>query len=81
MTQFTDEDFAKLAQVERDMETGMQPYVRCSRDQRWAFPHELLDRLGVQSGQRVSEIMLIQLLEQNLARIEAMVTIDKAARH
>lgn len=58
-----------------------QPFVLCTRGQRWLFPIELLEPLGVVSGQQVSDMILTQLLHQHVAYLASLVALDNAARH
>jgi len=43
------QDIARLAECERDMDSGKQAFVVCEGS-RWAFSQSVLDLCGVQSG-------------------------------
>ena len=58
-----------LAKLERDMDTGKQPFVVCD-GQRWAFDYEILVPCGVKSGQTVFASLLTQLIKMNTDRIK-----------
>jgi hypothetical protein len=76
--EFSDNEVTVLAQVERRMDDGTQPFVFCPKGLRWAFPVEIMVPLRVVSGQRVTSTILDQLLQRNVARLAASVAIDKA---
>lgn len=66
---FSDDDIRALANLEREMTAGQQPYVVCDGS-RWAFKAELLSRLGMKSGQTISGHMLHELMRRNIADLE-----------
>ncbi len=57
-----------LAKLERDMDTGAQPFVFYSGS-RWAFPRKVLSHLGVESGQTVTHPILLEIMRANLLYI------------
>ena len=74
----TDEQIRMLAGLERDMDSGKQPYVvvggfRC------AFPGDLLAELGIQSGQTVTEIMMMELQRRMIAKAQVEIALKKAS--
>lgn len=65
----SDEEMRSLAQQERDMTSGAQAHVVCAGE-RWAFQAELLERLGIVSGQTVDRNMITELIKRSLARCQ-----------
>jgi len=63
---FSTEQIAMLAQVERDMDSGKTPFV-VENGQRYAFLQEVLDEFKIQSGQTVTAVILLALMEKTLA--------------
>jgi hypothetical protein len=77
---FTTEQVRLLAENDRKMDAGEQPFVLDDRNARWAFPGDVLGTFGVVSGQRVSSTVLQALLEANLAHINALIAIDRSRK-
>ena len=75
----TTEEMKGLAQQERNMENGKQPYVM-NRNGKWAFPAELLDECGIVSGQSVSDAMIQTLMQRSLANLSVKIAIQKAQK-
>lgn len=75
----TPEDMAGMAQLEHAMDEGTQTYVRCTRQRKWAFPAEMLEEIGIVSGQQVSDALLLYLLEQNVAYIQTKIALQTAS--
>jgi hypothetical protein len=74
----TVEQLRGLAKLERDMDSGEQPFV-VSGGERWAFSQDLLDECGVESGQTVSDGMICTLLKMSIANLQARIALEKAA--
>jgi len=70
------EEMRLLAQCERDMDSGKQPYVSFNGD-RWLFPLDLLAECGIQTGQTVSKHMLYTLTQMMLARVQTEIALNK----
>ena len=51
---FTDDDLRWIAEEDRDMDLGIQPFVM-HRGSRWAMTQEAMDEFGFVSGQPVSD--------------------------
>jgi hypothetical protein len=75
---FTTEQIKELAQLERDMDSGKQPFVVGIDGQRWAFCKEVMDEFGCVSGQSANHILIAALLECSLATLRALIAIEKA---
>ena len=73
----TDEQMKMLAQLERDMDSGKQPYV-VHQGERLAFRKGLLDECGLESGQSVSSAILLELMKRSLAHVEVELALKKA---
>lgn len=74
------EQVRQLAELDRKMDAGEQPYVTCDQGHRWAFDAELLAEAGVVSGQRCGHAVIHALLQLNLAHIESLIAIEKAQK-
>lgn len=68
MHKFTDEEIKMLAQLERDMDSGKQPFVICG-GHRTAIMPEMLHKFGLVSGQSVSDFLMMQILEAQLSTV------------
>ncbi|MEW7986624.1 MAG: hypothetical protein AB2799_12595 [Candidatus Thiodiazotropha sp.] len=77
--ELSNEEMRILAAVERAMDSGEQPFVVCGGG-RWAFPRELLEECGIESGQTVTYPMVANLMHRNLALLETNIAIQKAQR-
>ena len=75
----TTEHMQMLAQLERDMDCGIRPFVVCAG--RWAFSQDLLDECDIHSGQTVSQGMITTLMQMTFARLETQLALEKAAHH
>lgn len=60
--EFTLEQIQMIAKLERDMISGLQPYV-VNREQKWAFAGDILAQCGCVSGQEVSDLLLIEIMK------------------
>lgn len=72
----TPEQIVQLAELDRQMDSGAQPFVRDASGQRWAFSAEVLQACGCVSGQTASHAVIQALMETNLARM----TVELARR-
>ena len=64
-----------LADLERKMDSGEQPFVQTSHS-RMAFRQELLDECGIKSGQSVSTAMVHTLMQMSLASLQVQIITD-----
>lgn len=71
-TPFTIEQLAMLAKVDRDMDSGKQPYVY-NRGERSAFSDELLNRFNIKSGQSVSDSIITKLTRAALKEVQQQI--------
>lgn len=74
------EDLRMLADQERKMDSGEQPHVIDKDRNRWAVSQEVMDELGLVSGQTVSDTIITAILEANVASIQARIAVDAAAK-
>lgn len=74
------ENLKALAELDRKMDSGHQPFVRDDKGNRWAFPQEVLDVFGCISGQTASHAVMTGLLEANLAHIQMQIALEKATK-
>ncbi len=58
-------DIKMLAELERKMDSGEQPFVLWE-NQRWAFRPEILEECGVVAGQTISSVIYRALLEASI---------------
>jgi hypothetical protein len=49
---FTNEQIRMLAEVDRDMDSGKQPFVRDSKGFRFAFPSEVMQQAVLKADKR-----------------------------
>ncbi len=68
----TDQDIKALAQLERDMDKGIQPFV-VNHGSRWAFSGEIMARFGLETGQTVSEDILRAILQANIDATQVLI--------
>lgn len=74
---FEDKQLSVIAECERDMDSGKQPFV-VNRGGRWAFSTDELEPLGIVSGQTVNDLLLRELLERRVANLTAKIAINNA---
>lgn len=67
---FTTDDIRALADMERKMDRGEQPYVM-NGGGRWAVPADTMAQLGLETGQTVSDFLITKILETNIANLTA----------
>ncbi len=68
-----------LAEQERRMDSGEQPYVFDKNRNRWSVRSEVMEELGLESGQQVSDPIITAIVEANLAVCQTMVALEKAS--
>lgn len=73
----TDEDFAMLAQLERDMDSGAKPHV-VHGGERLAVEPAMMTSLGLVSGQTISHVMFGEILRRLVADCQAQIIIRDA---
>lgn len=78
MKDLTTEEVRMLADMERKMDRGEQPYVM-NRGGRWAVPADTMEQLGLESGQTVSDFLITKILETNIANLTAEIDRMKKA--
>lgn len=69
MIELTIEQIRGLVQLERDMESGKQPFV-VHDGLKWAYPAEVLEECDCKPGQSVSGPLLIAIMMINLKFIQ-----------
>ena len=74
---FTNEEIAMLAEQERRMDSGEQPFV-VADDSRLAVMPEVMDEFGLVSGQTVTWIIVQRILECQLAIVSAKAVLQSA---
>jgi hypothetical protein len=73
----TVEEFRMLAKIERDMDSGRQPYV-IALGNRMAVQQLVMDEMGLVSGQTISHEMVIAVMQATLALDKACAEIEEA---
>ncbi len=73
----TNEQFRMLAQAERQMDRGEIPFVVCN-GQRWIVQPVVMEELGLESGQTVSDSFVLAIMEANLASLQAIAALAGA---
>ena len=63
------EEIRGLALQQREMEAGRQPFVLSDGD-RFAFPLDVLQRLGLESGQVVGRVLLCEIIRTNILDLQ-----------
>jgi hypothetical protein len=74
------ENIKALAEIEREMDSGKQPFVRDNAGRRSAFPQEVLEVCGCVSGQTASEPIVTALLLANRAHIQMQIALEKVGK-
>lgn len=74
------EQMRKLAEVERRMDSGEQPFVEIHGYGRLAVPQHILDECGIVSGQTISSPMLRFLLKRVVVDLQVKTAIYKAQK-
>lgn len=70
-------DIQGLAELERKMDTGEQPFV-VSNGQRMAVSKEIMNELKLTKGQAVNNQIMIAILQLNIAHCKTQIAIDNA---
>ena len=73
----TIEEIRMLADLERRMDSGEQPYV-IIEGHRAAVTPLVMDEFGLESGQTVSKPIFLAMLEANLANLRALQALKDA---
>ncbi len=73
---FTVEDIRLLAEMERTMDSGEQPHVFDKYRNRLPASPEIMDELGLVSGQTVSGATAEAILDANLASLQARFSVE-----
>lgn len=74
------ENIKALAEMERSMDNGKQPFVRDHAGRRWAMPKQVLEMSGCVSGQTVSDVVMTSLLEANVAYIQMQIVLEETGK-
>lgn len=67
---FTPEQLRLLAKAERDMDDGSLPFV-WNRGQRFAVASEAMAHFDLRSGQTVSDVLVVAILQWTIAQLES----------
>jgi hypothetical protein len=70
------EQIQQLAELERRMDVGEQPFVRWLGHRLSVFPN-VMTEFGLQSGQTVSDFIAGKIMEAHLASIQAKIALRK----
>lgn len=71
----TTKEIGMIAALERQMDDGTQPYV-VNDGNRWAFSSSLMDKVGLVSGQTVSNGLLVAIMEARIAELQDLIAAD-----
>lgn len=66
----TQEQIQSLSAIDRDMDSGAQPFVRDENGGRWAFSAAVMHQCGCASGQTASRDVLTALMTANIADLD-----------
>ncbi len=72
------DEIRMLAEQERIMDSGEQPFVLDTHRNRWSVSAEVMEELGLVSGQGVSHAIITAIVEAHLASIQARIALDAA---
>ena len=78
MKNLTIEEYRMLADMERRMDSGEQPYV-IAYDERMAVEPLLMEEFGLVTGQTISSTMAIAVMEARLASLQASITLHRVS--
>ena len=76
----TIEDVRMLAERDRDMASGKLPPVLDKDRNRWAVSPEIMEELGLQSGQSVSDAIITAIQAASLASLQARFAVEAAIK-
>lgn len=62
-----------LAKQEREMDAGTQPFVRDEGGRRWSVTPEVMEQLGLVSGQTASHALITGILKATIASLEEQI--------
>lgn len=71
--ELTPEHIRILAEIERDMDSGAQPFVRDKMGNRLAFPAHILSECGCISGQTASDTVIVALMNARIRELDARI--------
>ena len=74
------DDIRMLAEQERGMDSGKVAFVKDKDGRRWSVSLEVMEELGFESGQTVSDSLITAMIEAEIASIQARIALDKAAK-
>ena len=72
----TIEEIRFLAESERNTNSEKQSFVVDTQGNRWAFSKDVLLECNVESGQEISDLLLTQVMEINIAKLQAEIAIE-----
>ncbi len=72
------EEIRMLADGERRMDSGEQPFVNAPGGRLRVSP-EVMEELGLVAGQTISVAIMQAIIEAQLASLQARIALDKAA--
>ena len=72
----TMKEIQDLAQLERDMEAGKQAFVLDGKGNKWAFDNDVIKECNIQSGQMISDGLLTQVMQVNIANLQTKLAIE-----
>ena len=75
---FTIEEIRMMAEQERAMDSGIQPYVLEMNRNRWVVCPSVMEEFGLETGQTVSDTLSLAITEAHLASLKATVALDGA---
>lgn len=68
-----------LAQLEKDMDNGKVKFV-LNKDQRWAFSDDIFEELNLESGQTISDSLLLEVMKYNRDKLAAKIYADRIVK-
>lgn len=71
---------SQLAEVERKMDSGEQPFVRLGT-YRIAVRPEIMEVFKLQSGQTISDFIFVAMLEKNIEILREQIAAQKSDKH
>jgi hypothetical protein len=74
----TIEQIQQLAEMDRRMDSGEQPFVLWHGDRLPVFP-TVMAEFGLKSGQTVSDLIAGKIMEAHLASVKAEIALKKVA--
>lgn len=77
--EFSTEEIRMLAKAERDMDSGDVKFVMYRGGRTMVFP-EVMDELGLENGQTISDVIFGAILQSSIAHLEAKIALDNAQK-